>query len=296
MVMVSLYNLVNTFWVAKLGYQAVAALTSVFPFFILCMALGAGTGVGVNALTSRLFGEKNIEEANRSAGQTFFLVIVLGIVFVLGANLFTDQILNLCGTPLDVLEPARVYLKILGFATPLLFFSLASRNIYHASGDTVRPMIFNIIGQIINIILDPFLIFGWFGLVEPMGVGGAALATVISSGISGLLSLGYLLSGKTAYHFRWHHILPRFDIIKNIYRVGGPSIIMEALESVIFAFFNHIAASFGSIVLAAIGIAGRISDLAFMPVIGTSHGLLPIIGFSLGKTLESCQICLSRNS
>jgi Na+-driven multidrug efflux pump len=108
---------------------------------------------------------------------------------------------------------------------------------------------------------------------------------VISSGISGLLAFSYLLWGKTAYHFRWHHVLPKFGIIKDIYRVGGPSILMEALEAVVFSLFNHVAASFGSVVLAAIGIAGRISDMAFMPVIGTAHGLLPIIGFSLGAKL-----------
>lgn len=284
MIIVSLYNLVNTFWIAKLGYQAVAALTAVMPFFILVMAVGAGTGVGVNALASRRFGERNIEEANRVTGQTFFLILILGFIFILGANLFPDLILRLCGATYDIMQPGETYLRILGLATPFFFLGLISRNIFHASGDTVRPLIFTAIGQILNALLDPFLIFGWWIFPE-MGVGGAALATVISSGISSILALWYLFKGDSAYQIRFRHCIPNLRVILDIYRVGMPSVIMEAMEGVVFALFNHVAAAFGSVVLAAMGIAMRIFDLAFMPVIGTSHGLLPVVGFCLGARL-----------
>jgi putative MATE family efflux protein len=167
---------------------------------------------------------------------------------------------------------------------PLFLFSLISRNIFHASGDTIRPLIFTAIAQLLNVVLDPFLIFGWWIFPE-MGVGGAATATVICSGIGALLALWYFLAGKTAYRVRWRHAVPRARSIMEIYRVGFPSFIMEALEGVIFAIFNHVAAGYGSWVLAAMGVATRIYDLAFMPVVGASHGLLPIIGFSLGAKL-----------
>lgn len=286
MVIISLYNLMDTFWVARLGYQAVAALTVVLPFFILCMALGAGTGVGVNALTSRRFGERKVEAANRAVGQTFFLTLTMGILLILATNLFPDQILRLCGATPDIMDLGRQYLMILGWATPLFLFSLVSRNIFHASGDTVRPMIFTVTAQILNAVLDPFLIFGWWIFPE-MGVGGAALATAISIGVGASMALWYILRGKTAYRLHLRHYIPHFPTVQAIYRVGAPSIVMEALEGVIFALFNHVAAGFGSIVLAAVGIASRIFDLAFMPVIGVSHGLLPIIGFSLGAKLWS---------
>jgi len=284
MVVISLYNLVNTFWVAKLGYQAVAALTVVMPFLVFCMAIGAGTGVGVNAFSSRKFGERNPEAANRAAGQAIFLSIVLGVIFILLTNLLPAQILRLCGATPDIMDLGITYISMLGFALPLFFFSMISRNIYHASGDTFRPMIFTLFAQLINVVLDPFLIFGLWIFPE-MGVRGAALATVISSGIGGLLALGYILSGRTAYRLRFNHLIPRFPIIKDIYRVGLPSMLMEATESIVFALFNNVAAGFGSLTLAAIGIASRIADLAFMPVIGTAHGMLPIIGFSLGAKL-----------
>jgi putative MATE family efflux protein len=281
MVTISLYGLVNTFWVAKLGYQAVAALTSIMPFFIFCIAIGLGTGVGVNALASRRFGERNLEEANRVAGQTFFICLVSGLFLLLVTNLFPRQILLICGAPEDVLDMGEQYLRILGFGLPLYIFSIISRNIFQASGDAIRPMIFIIIGQVVNAVLDPFFIFGW-GPFPQMGIGGAALATGIACGLSSLLSLGYILKGKTSYHLKFNHCRPNFRIIKDIYRVGLPSMLMELTGGIGFAVFNHVAAGYGSIVLAAVGIAGRISDLAFMPMVGMSHGLLPIIGFSLG--------------
>jgi putative MATE family efflux protein len=285
MVVVSLYNLVNTFWVARLGYQAVAALTVVMPFFVFCMAVGAGTGVGVNALSSRRFGERNVEAANHVTGQAFFLALVLGLLFILLTNLFPRQILMLCGATSDIIDLGEQYLRMFGLGMPLFFFSLISRNIYHASGDTLKPMIFTLIAQLCNVVLDPFLIFGW-GFFPEMGVRGAGLATVISSGIGGLLALFFILRGKTSYRIRLHHCIPAFSIIKAIYRVGLPSMLMEATESVVFALFNNVAAGFGSLTLAALGIAMRVSDLAFMPIVGTAHGMLPVIGYSLGAKLR----------
>lgn len=284
MVTISLYNLVNTFWVARLGYQAIAALTIVLPLFIVCMAVGVGTGIGVNALTSRYFGERNVEAANQVAGQTFFLSLVIGLLVLLVTNIFPHQILLLCGATPDIMELGEQYLRMLGWAMPTLFFGLITRNVFHASGDTVRPMIFVIIAQLCNVILDPFLIFGWWIFPE-MGVRGAALATACSTGVSALLAGWYILGDKTAYRIRFRHSIPKFKIIKEIYHVGLPAMLMETTEGIVFALFNHVAAGFGSVVLAALGIAMRIGDLAFMPIIGTAHGMLPIIGFSLGAKL-----------
>ena len=116
-------------------------------------------------------------------------------------------------------------------------------------------------------------------------MGGAALATIISISISSFLAIWYIFAGKTAYRIRFHHCIPNFKTIGSIYRIGLPSMFMEMTESVGFALFNHIAAGFGTVVLAAAGIAGRVSDLAFMPILGTGHGLLPIVGYSLGAKL-----------
>ncbi len=284
MVSISLYNLVDTFWVAKLGYQSVAALTVLMPFWVLCIAVGVGTGVGANALASRRFGERNTESANQVAGQVLFLSFSMGILFLLATNLFPRTIIKLCGAPPDVIDIAVQYLVILGWGIPFIFLGLIGRNIFHAAGDAVRPMIFTIFGQVCNAILDPFFIFGW-GFFPEMGIGGAALATVIANILSVILAVYFILAHRTPYRLKFHHLIPRWQVIFDIYRVGLPAMVMETTESVVFALFNHVLAGFGSIALAAVGIAGRISDLVFMPIVGTSHGLLPIIGYSLGAKL-----------
>jgi putative MATE family efflux protein len=284
MVTISLYNLVDTFWVARLGHEAVAALTALMPIWIIFVAVGAGTGVGLNALASRQFGERNIESANQAAGQTLFLSFGLGIIFMLAINLFPYQICRLAGAPPDVVDLAVEYLVILSWGIPFLFLGHIGRNVFSAAGDAVRPMVVTLLGQVCNAILDPFFIFGW-GFFPEMGISGAALATVIANILSVSVGIYFVLAHYTPYRLKRHHLIPRWQAIFAIYRVGLPSMVMELTESVIFALFNHLVAGFGSIALAAIGIAGRISDFIFMPVVGMSHGLLPIIGYSLGAKL-----------
>ncbi len=284
MVAISLYGLVDTFWVSRLGYQAVAAVTVAMPFYIMAMAAGAGTGVGVNALASRHFGERDSEAANRVIGQVFFLCLALGTVFILATNLFPGEILRLCGATEDIMDLGTQYLRIIGAGTPLLLFNVVNRNVFQASGDAIRPMIMIVTSQVVNAALAPLLIFGW-GFVPAMGMSGAALAVVLANAVGVGMALWNLLGGRTSYTLRLEHYRPSMPQIAGIYRVGLPSIIMQATEAVIFGLFNHVIAAFGSLALAGIGIAIRISDLAFMPIIGTSHGLLPIVGFSLGAGL-----------
>jgi len=281
MVVISLYNLVNAFWVARLGYGPLAAVTILLPFWIISVAVGAGSGVGANALASRRFGERKVEEANKIAGQTFFLSLSLGGIFILLIHLFSRQILTLCGAPADVIELSKQYILILSWGMPMLFFTTMMRGIFHASGDTLRPMIFTIISQVCNVILDPFFIFGW-GIFPKMGIRGAALASIISMSISAFLVCYYIFTRRSAYQLKIRHFLPNWKVILDIYRIGLPSILMEGAEGVVFGLFFHVVGTFGSLVVAGVGIAGRISDLAFMFIVGTGQGLLPIIGFSYG--------------
>jgi putative MATE family efflux protein len=280
----SLYNLVDTFYVGKLGYQAVAAITVALPFFIMASAIGSGTGIGINALISRLFGERQIKTANRAAGQTVFLSLVLGLMMALISNLFPRQILILCGATADILDLGEPYIRIIGASMPFMLFSMTSRSIFQASGDAIRPMLFVIAAQVLNAILAPCLIFGWW-FFPRMEMAGAGLATATAGLLGVILPLWFIFSGKTAYRLRLADCLPDLSVIWQIFKVGLPAMLMQATEGAVFAFFNHIIAAYGSLALAGIGIAIRISDLAFMPVMGTANGLLPIVGYSLGAKL-----------
>jgi len=284
MMTLTLYNLVDTFWVAKLGYRAIAALTIVLPYHVLIMAIGVGIGIGIGALTSRRFGERNIEATNHAAGQVFSLAAFYGVIFLIAAAFFSEPILSLIGATPDIMDFATQYLVVLGFGTPFMFFLLMGGSLLRGSGDAVRPMVFTIIAQVANIILDPLLIFG-LGPFPEMGIRGAALGTVLGQLIGAGLILFYIVSGKSAYQIKLTHLKPSLSIQRDIYRVGFPSMIMLVTESVCFALFNSILSAFGSLALAAIGIAIRISDLAFMPIFGASQGLLPIVGFNFGARL-----------
>lgn len=284
MLAMSLYVLADTFWLGRVGYEAIAAITITFPFYNLIYAMGLGSGIGANALASRRFGERNIEATNHVAGQVFPLTAIFGIIFIIPSVFFARQLAALLGAPPEVVDPAAEYLFYFGWGIPFVLFRVMTRNVFHASGDTIKPMIFIVVGAVINAALDPFLIFGWDPFPD-MGVGGAALATTISGGLAAAISCYYLVGNKSVYHLKLHHFKPDLSIIAQIYRVGLPEILMDITEAVVFLVFNRIVAGFGSVALAALGIAFRITDFAFIPVVGLAHALLPIVGFCFGARL-----------
>ena len=277
----SLYNIVNTIWVTRLGFEAIAALTVIFPYQILFYAIGGGTGIGIAALVSRKFGEKNPEATNHVAGQIFFLSAIWGLLFILVSVSFPDQIVRLLGATPDIVNYSKQYLVITSFGAPLVIFEVVTASLLRGSGDAVKPMIIMISSTVINIILDPFLIFG-IGPFPELGVAGAALGTVISQAFGAFLGLYYLLAGKTAYHVKLAHLRPDMSILKDIYRIGAPMVVTQVMESLAFLIFNKVVSSFGSHIIAVVGIIIRISDFAFMPAMGVSNGLLPIVGYNYG--------------
>ncbi len=280
-VTLSLYNIVDTFWVAKLGHGAIAALTIVFPYQILFAAMGIGTGIGVAALVSRRFGENNPQATNRVAGQIFFLSAFWGLLFMTVAAFFSQTILTAFGATPDIMEYGTQYLTIVVFGAPQIIFALVTSSLIRGSGDAVKPMVIMITASVINIILDPFMILG-LGPFPEMGVRGAALATIIAQSFGAAIALYFLLGHRTAYRIKFANLKPNMSILKDIYRVGAPSTILQVTESLCFILFNIVVSSFGSISIAAVGLAMRVTDLAFMPVFGLSDGLLPIIGFNFG--------------
>jgi len=283
-VTLSLYNIVDTFWVARLGHEAIAALTIVFPYQILIIAMGVGSGIGIEALVSRRFGEQNIEATNHAAGQIFFLSAFFGLIFMMAAILFPDTILTAFGATPDIMEYGTQYLVVTAYGVPQMVFALIVSNLLRGSGDAVKPMIILITASVINIILDPLMIFG-IGPFPEMGVRGAALATVIAQSFGAGLSLYYLLAHKSAFRIKISHLKPNISILRDIYRIGFPSMVLEAAWGVSFILFNNVVSSFGSMTIAAAGIVIRVTDLAFMPIIGVSNGLLPIVGFNFGARI-----------
>jgi len=284
MLAMSFYLLADTFWLGRLSYEAIAAITITFPFYIMVFAVGYGSGVGANALASRRFGEGNIEATNQVAGQAFPLTAMLGAGLVVISVVFSRQVAGVLGAPASIVDLTSEYLFFFGWGVPFILFRVITRNIFQAAGDAVKPMIFTVAGCVANAVLDPVLIFGW-GPFPAMGIGGAGLATTISGVIACALSCYYLLRSKSVYSVKLHHARPDFRVIAQIYRVGLPSTLMDLTEAGVFLVFNRIVAGFGSVALAALGIAFAVADVAFIPVVGLAHALLPIVGFCLGARL-----------
>ncbi|MCX7911960.1 MAG: MATE family efflux transporter, partial [Dehalococcoidales bacterium] len=265
-----------------LGHQAIAALTIVLPYQILFYAIGGGTSTGIGSLVSRRFGERNLEATNRIAGQVFTISAFWGLIFILIATLAADGILRLIGATPDIMDFSRQYLVITTYGSPLLILGMVMSSLIRGSGDAVKPMLIMVTGTIVNIALDPILIFG-IGPFPEMGIRGAAWATTIAQALSAVLGVSLFLAGKTAFRLKIAALAPDFSIIKDIYRVGAPASVSQITESLLFALFNIVVSSFGSLAIAAVGIVMRISDFAFMPVLGVSHGLLPIVGYCFGE-------------
>jgi putative MATE family efflux protein len=277
----TLYNIVDTIWVGRLGHEAIAALTISFPYQILFYAIGGGTGIGLSALVARRFGERNVDATNRVAGQLFFISAFWGLLFLVLAVSFADELLPLMGATPDIMEYSRQYFTIISYGAPLIIMGIVMSSLIRGSGDAVKPMIIMVSGTVINIILDPLMILG-IGPFPEMGVRGAAWATFIAQCFAAGLALFYFFAHKTSFRIKTAHVLPDWSIIKDIYRVGAPTAVFQVMESLVFLIMNKVISSFGSVPIAAIGIVIRVSDFAYMPIMGVSHGLLPVIGFCFG--------------
>ncbi len=281
MVVAAGYTVADAIFIGQLGSEALGALPVVFPPILIFMALSMGTGIGAASFVSRALGAGDQINANRCAGAAITLAILIGMLVgsLYLANL--EDILRLFGASGAVLAPANNYMSILAAFAFLHSAVIVIGYLIRAEGSPGIASAALIASAITNIILDPILIFG-LGPIPRLEVAGAALATVIGHCVAVLIFLYYFLSGQSAYTFGFHNLLPNKQIISEIYRVGCATICRMGALSVVMALANTIAASFGVIPLAVLGVVFRLARLAFMPTMGLGQGMQPLIGFNYG--------------
>lgn len=283
----TLYNIIDTFWVARLGKNPIAALTICFPIQMINVAIGVGSGIGITSLTSRLFGQKRNQETNVVAGQVYFLSTTLGIITGLIVILFPEQVLRVFGATEEIMPNAVIFLRITGFGIPFVYFIMMCNNLLRGSGDTLVPMIFMIIPSIVNAFLNPFLIFPELHIGSitihgaGLGVAGSAITTLIAQLMGTIMYLIYL-PVKSVYKVKLESLRPRWDYIYEIYRVGFPAMLQQFIGSITMIVYNHFLAIHGEVAIAAYGLLFRIYGLFGMPVMGIAQGLMPIVGFNFG--------------
>ena len=250
MLVQALYNIVDSIFVSRINENALTAVSLAFPIQTLMIALGAGTGVGINALLSRSLGEKDYEKANKSAVNGVFLAVVNYVIFLL-VGLFVTGPFYLSQTrDAQILEYGKSYLTIVCCCSFGMYAQFVYERLLQSTGKTFYTMITQGVGAIINIILDPIFIFGFFG-VPRMGVAGAAVATVIGQIIAGTIALIINEKKNTEIKVQIRGFRPNFSIIKQIYQVGIPSIIMQAIGSVMTYGMNKILLGFTNTAAAA---------------------------------------------
>ncbi|ADO77713.1 MATE family efflux transporter [Halanaerobium praevalens] len=278
----ALYNVVDSIYVGRISTDALSALSLAFPIQIILIGIGVGTGVGASSLISRRLGENKKEDAVNAAEHSIMLSIFYGIIVAILGFLFSNQILELFTSNQTLIDMGSEYIKIILIGSTAMFFPMISNNILRGEGNTFTPMIAMLIGSILNIVLDPFLIYGLWIFPE-MGVAGAAIATVAARIISGSFLIYILLfSKKNELQISLKDFAFDFQIIKDIYLVGFPAMVMQFLSSFMLGGMNIILAGFGSTAIAAAGIYFRLQSFVFMPVFGLNQGYMPIMGYNYG--------------
>lgn len=283
MMVQALYNIVDSIFVAKLSENALTAVSLAFPLQTLLIAVGTGTGVGMNALLSKSLGEKDFKKANKTATNAAFIYAVSYIVFlILGFTVVKPFYRSQVGsTDAEIMTMGVDYLSTVMIFSFGIFTQVFFERLLTSTGRTIFSMTSQLSGAVTNIILDPILIFGMFGAPK-MGVTGAAVATVIGQCVAGLVAGTCNHKFNYEVRFQFKGFKPDFKIIGTIYAVGIPSIIMQSIGSVMTYCMNRILIEFSSTATAVFGVYFKLQSFFFMPVFGLNNGITPIIAYNYG--------------
>ena len=281
MLVQALYNIVDSIFVAMINENALTAVSMAFPVQNLMIAVGAGTGVGVNALLARSLGAKDYKKVNKIATNAVFLVAASYLAFLV-IGLFLVEPFYRSQTDIgEIIVYGKEYLTICSCFSFGVFTQVMFERLLQATGKTIYTMFTQGTGAIVNIIMDPILIFGLFGFPR-MGVAGAAAATVIGQIVAGILSVWCNQKVNHEVHIELKGACPDGEVIRQIYGIGIPSIIMQAIGSIMVYGMNRILITFSSTATAVFGVYFKLQSFVFMPIFGLNNGVIPIIAYNYG--------------
>ncbi|MCT4545022.1 MAG: MATE family efflux transporter [Vallitalea sp.] len=284
MLVMGLYNIVDSIFVSRISEDALTAVSIAFPIQLIIIALFVGLGVGINSLISRKLGEQDHESAANAAEHGIILCLFLYVLILLIGVFFARDFLELfLKDPQDqnIVELGSGYLKIIMIFSIGNLIAQAGRSILQGTGDMIHPMRAQLIGAISNIVLDPILIFGYFGFPS-MGVNGAAIATISAQIIAMVYVLFVLYTKENVLKINLRNFKYDKNILKGIILVGLPVAIMQAIASIMIAGLNLILREFGKTSMTVLGVYFKIQSLIFMPIFGLSQGVMPIVGYNYG--------------
>ena len=294
----ALYNVVDSMFVSMVSEDSLAAVSIITPLQMVIVAFGVGSGVGVNSLISRRLGAKRVEEANKAAKTGIIIGLFNYVLFLFIGLCVPKAFVSLYaeeGT--YIFNNACMYLRIVCIGSIFINVEMIIEKILQSTGNMISPMLCSLTGAIVNIVLDPILIFGLIGLPK-MGVTGAAIATVIGQICSLIVAFIVLKKGRLSLDISFKGYKIDFKVVKEIYAVGLPAIVMQSIVSVMNIFYNKILIQFSSTAVAVLGVYFKLQSFTFMPVFGLNQGAMPIIGYNYGarnkkRLMETYKYALS---
>lgn len=278
----ALYNVVESIFVSRISEDALAAVSLVNPVHMMIIALAVGSGVGINSLIARRLGAGNQEEADKAASTSiriglfnYFIFLMIGI-FLTGVfvSAYAQK-----GT--YMFEAACQYMSIICIGSFFLNIEIVLEKVLQSTGNMIAPMACSLTGAIVNIVLDPILIFGLAGMPK-LGVAGAAIATITGQLCSMIVAIVIVFKGEHLVSIKLKGFKIDWGVVANIYKVGFPSIVMQSLASVMVIFYNMILVVYSTTAVAVLGIYFKIQSFVFMPVFGLNQGAMPIMGYNYG--------------
>ena len=281
MLVQALYNIVDSIFVSRINENALTAVSLAFPIQALLIALSTGTGVGVNAVLSKALGEKNNEKASKAAVNGLFLAVVTYLIALAIGIFFVGTFYRSQTDDTEIVTYGIQYLSIVCIFSIGMLMQMMLEKLLQSTGKTFYSMITQSVGAVINIVMDPILIFGLFGMPK-FGVAGAAVATIFGQCVGSGLALFFNLKYNKEISLSLKGFKPDIPVIGKIYSVGIPSIIMQAIGSVMTYGMNRILISFSSTAAAVFGVYFKIQSFVFMPVFGLNNGMVPIIAYNYG--------------
>lgn len=281
MLVQALYNIVDSIFVAQINENALTAVSMAFPIQNLMIAVGVGTAVGMNALLARSLGEKDFDKVNKIAENGIFLAFLSYLLFLVIGLFFSEMFFRSQTNIEEIITYGKQYMTVCCCLSLGIFIQIMFERMLQATGKTVYSMITQGVGAIVNIILDPILIFGLLGF-PTMGITGAAVATVIGQMIAALIGLILNQTKNHEVQLKFHHFRLNGKIIRQIYGIGIPSIIMQAIGSLMTYAMNLILITFTPTATAVFGVYFKLQSFVFMPVFGLNSGVIPIMSYNYG--------------
>ena len=283
----TMYNLIDSFWIGRLpgdeGVNSLGAMALSWPLVFVMISLGMGLGIAALAMVSQHTGAKNYEEANKDAGQLYFILIVLSVVLGVVGFIFTEPMLNVISGGSELVYYGTQYLSVIFLGLPFLMLFFSFSFILRAWGDTVTPMILMAFSVGINVVLDPMLIFGW-SFFPRLGIQGAAIATITARGIAAVISLYLLFSGRVGIKLKLSYLKPRMEKIRKFFKIGIPATAARLGDSFGFVILMVLLTSLPNHdnVVAAYGVGSRLINITFVILGGLGMAISTVVGQSLG--------------